>query len=455
MKDVISSVAEKAAAEQFEERYARVFRAMSLEQAKQTLGFGRYDKPTSDEVLKAYRSLAIANHPDRGGDTEKMVQLNVAKDILDGKARPSSGTGGGAGRPPPGGWRPEDEVKKPEPPKVVDVIGGEAFSIPGLLLGATEIKFISKTAYGQVSAPTEVRSIQYSYDMWAIYGWNESNKTHVFVGLRKRVPIKYHDSAKGGTVEVEESWEFNQEKYPGSKDITKIATIAIKKVMTDWKDGLKPSRQLKYIAWPGGKLTEATLAKVKSSGYSGGAALKDILVGQGLIGGDAAKGHKSNVEMYYKTNKEKRVKINERIKGGERLDMWLGYDWFVRVNGTEYLLSDKSVEQLIRKHFISLVLKASDMGEGVPKNLTKMKGSPWRHSFALKAHEALNMLVDNLVGEPSGLVLGLMKALEDWEEHFDGKSKKAGYRQLVASMGLHDAAHMCGVEPHEILRAWE
>jgi hypothetical protein len=48
-----------------------------------------------------------------------------------------------------------------------------------------------------------------------------------------------------------------------------------------------------------------------------------------------------------------------------------------------------------------------------------------------------------------------MKALEDWEEHFDGKSKKAAHRQLVACMGLHDAAHMCGIEPHEILRAWE
>jgi hypothetical protein len=454
MRDVISSVANKAASEQFEERYARMLLAMSMEQAKQTLGFGRYDNPTPDAVMKAYRSLAIANHPDRGGDQEKMVQLNVAKDILDGKARPSSGGSGGAGRPPPGGWRPEDEVKKkPEPPKVVDVIGGKAFEIPGFLLGVTEIKFISKTAYGS-ARPTKDAPREYSYDMWAIYGWNESNKTHVFVGLRHRKEDYYIDSAKGGKVVIEESWEFNQDKYPGSKDITKIATMAIKKVMTDWEDGLKPSRQLKYIAWPGGKLTEATMTKVKSSGYSGGAPLKDILIGQGLVGGEAAEGRKSNVEMYYKSNKEKRVKINERIKGGERgLNMWQGYDWFVRVNGTEYQLSEKSVEKLIKKHFMG-ILDPNKMGEGVPKNLTKMKGSPWNR-FTFKAHEALDVLVDNLVDEPTGLVLGLMKALEDWEEHFDSKSKKASHRQLVACMGLHDAAHMCGIEPHEMLRAWE
>lgn len=453
MKDVISSVADKAASEQFEERYARIFLAMSMEQAKQTLGFGRYDNPTADSIMKAYRSLAIANHPDRGGDQEKMIQLNVAKDILDGKARPSSGGSGGAGRPPPGGWKPEDEVKKkPEPPKVVDVIGGQAFSVPGFLMGVTEIKFISKTTYGS-ARPTTDAPREYSYDLWAIYGWNEANNTHVFVGLRHRREDYYIDSAKGGKVVIEESWEFNQEKYPGTKDITKIATMAIKKVMTDWKDGLKPSRQLKYIAWPGGKLTEATIAKVKSSGYSGGAPLKDILIGQGLVGGEAAEGRKSNVEMYYKANYEKRRKINERIKGGERaLNMWQGYDWFIRVNGTEYQLSEKSVEKLIKKHFMS-ILDPNKMGEGIPKNLTKMKGSPWNR-FTMKAHEVLDVLVDNLVGEPTGLVLGLMKALEDWEEHFDGKSKKAARRQLVACMGLHDAAHMCGVEPHEMLRAW-
>lgn len=456
MKDVISSVADRSAAEQFAERYARVFLAMSMEQAKTTLGFKPFYTPTPEEIQKAYRALVIANHPDRGGNPEKMVEINVAKDILEGKARPSSG-GGAGGRPPPGAWRPEPtpERKRPEPPKVVDVIKGKPFDAPSILTTA-EIKFISKTAYGS-ARPDKEATGSYSYDMWAIYARNESTKKHIFIGLRNRRESSYFDHAKGGLVQVEESWEFIEETYPLSKDLTKIASTAIKKVMTGWEDGLKPMRQLKYIEWPGGKLTEAAMKKVKSAGHSGGAPLKDILIGQGLVDGEAAEGRKANVEIYFKANKEKRLKFNERMKGlspGQRLSNWLAYDWFVRLNGTEYLLKDKTVENLIKKHFLSMI-NANGMGEGVPKNLSKMKGSPWSR-FTPKAHEAIDVLVDCLSGEPTGLVLGLMKAIEDWEEHFESKkTKKAALRALVACTDIHEAAHLAGLEPHEILRAWE
>jgi hypothetical protein len=457
MEDLIYKVANRAAASQFEDRYARMFNAMSLDQAKSTLGFSPRYNPTPDEIVKAYRSKAIENHPDRGGDPEKMVAINVAKDILDGKARPSSGAGAGRAnpynRPPSGGWAEEDKVRKPEPPKVVETIPGTPFSVPGMLLPPAEIKFISKTAYGSAK-PNPDATYTYSYDMWAIYA--QSRTHHIFVGLRHRPENFYFDRDKGGRVNIAESWEFVQEAYPISKDIMKIAVTAIKKVMTGWNDNLKPMRQLKYVAWPGGRLTEAALAKIKSGGFSGGAPLKDVLIGQSLAGDAAAEGRKTNVEMYYKGNKEKRQKYNERLRAGEHLDQWLSYDWFVRVNGTEYLLTDKTIDNLTKKHFMSYVLKANELGEGIPKNLTKMKGSPWRHSLALKAHEALDLLVDALSGEPTGLVLGLMKALEDWEEHDDAKkSKKAAMRQLVASTSIHDAAHLCGVEPYEVLRAWE
>ena len=39
--------------------YARIFRAMSLEEAKETLGFPPDASPTSQEVTKAYRDLQV------------------------------------------------------------------------------------------------------------------------------------------------------------------------------------------------------------------------------------------------------------------------------------------------------------------------------------------------------------------------------------------------------------
>lgn len=45
---------------------------------------------SQDELKKIYRKLSIENHPDRGGDTEKMAQLNAAYEV----AKKNVGTGG-------------------------------------------------------------------------------------------------------------------------------------------------------------------------------------------------------------------------------------------------------------------------------------------------------------------------------------------------------------------------
>jgi hypothetical protein len=51
------------------------------EEARQILGITNPD-PTKREVLKAYRRKARENHPDKGGDKEKMQTINRAKLIL-------------------------------------------------------------------------------------------------------------------------------------------------------------------------------------------------------------------------------------------------------------------------------------------------------------------------------------------------------------------------------------
>lgn len=69
--------------------YAFLLFSMSLEDAKRTLGFPSNANPSPDDIRKAWRQKAFEVHPDRGGDPKKMVEVNVAKDILDGKQRPT------------------------------------------------------------------------------------------------------------------------------------------------------------------------------------------------------------------------------------------------------------------------------------------------------------------------------------------------------------------------------
>ncbi len=67
--------------------YRRLFVAMSMEEAKAVLGFPPGASPSPTEVNKAYKQKAVENHPDRGGSHEKMVEINVAKEILEGRRR--------------------------------------------------------------------------------------------------------------------------------------------------------------------------------------------------------------------------------------------------------------------------------------------------------------------------------------------------------------------------------
>ena len=120
--------------------YARLIKAMSMGEALETLGFTPGESPSPQEVSKAYKERAFRNHPDRGGDPTKMVELNVAKDILEGKERP---TGGGYGGPeaPSGYTAPQRE--KPEPRRVSFDEAKSKAGVP-----QADWKFKTQTAYG-------------------------------------------------------------------------------------------------------------------------------------------------------------------------------------------------------------------------------------------------------------------------------------------------------------------
>lgn len=86
-------------------------RAMSLSKAKEILGFPPTASPSKGEIERNYRKLAIENHPDRGGDIEKMKMINVARDVLEGRQRPTWDD------PAPSTSRPRQQPQPEPPPK--------------------------------------------------------------------------------------------------------------------------------------------------------------------------------------------------------------------------------------------------------------------------------------------------------------------------------------------------
>ena len=47
---------------------------------RDVLGLPEHPPPTKSDVLARYRDLVMANHPDRGGRTEVMAEINTARD---------------------------------------------------------------------------------------------------------------------------------------------------------------------------------------------------------------------------------------------------------------------------------------------------------------------------------------------------------------------------------------
>ncbi len=80
--------------------YARLMLAMSRSEALGILGLTGY--PAPEAIQKSWKTLALQNHPDRGGDLEKMKQINVARDVLVGVQKPTLERGPAPGWTPPG-----------------------------------------------------------------------------------------------------------------------------------------------------------------------------------------------------------------------------------------------------------------------------------------------------------------------------------------------------------------
>lgn len=436
----------RIASRYFEDRYAKRLMAMSLAEAKEILGFPPSAAPSPDEISKAYKRKAIENHPDRGGDPKKMVDINVAKDILDGKQRPTgpSKPSGGAGdwvrewyRNSPGGtgggYTPPKEKPKPREPDVT--IEGQSFADAMSSSGIpanVEWKFVSipEWYWETTSHP--------GHRVWTLYG--QTDQKHVFLALKERGESAGGIYIDGKLTKIMQDWQSSEVDVPISQNIAKIAPKYLKMTGTAWTDA-KPKAPRKFIAWPGGKPTEAILHKLPRSG---GAALKDILTGTGLLSDEdpSVAGRKSVVEVFTKMNRErlakyKKLRAENKIK---YVSAACGYDFFVRVNGKTEKLEDETIEKMERS-FIPLAMNW-EVSEGAPKNITRLRGGSFKHNAAT----ALQELVSCLTGEPSWLHIALEKAAEEWEE----PTKTAQLLNLRQGYTLLEAAKIAGMTPYEL-----
>ena len=149
-------------------REHRVVFAMSLEEAKEALGFKPEESPSEADIQKAWKNMAFMFHPDRGGDEEVMKEVNVARDVLLGKQRatysPSSSPSTGS---------PADYGTYQRTPRQETVVTFDEAKASAGIPSGVDWKMKATTAYGGYGDT--------SYSGYVVYGQTE--RLGVFVSV--------------------------------------------------------------------------------------------------------------------------------------------------------------------------------------------------------------------------------------------------------------------------------
>lgn len=350
--------------------YARVLLSMSMDEAKQVLGFPPTASPSPQEVSKAYRELAFKNHPDRGGDPTKMVEINVAKDVLEGKAKP------GRSGPAPSG--PAYTKYEPPPPPIP--VEGEDFqqafsSVPS----GVDWKFVSSPTFNSGPIPTPKGNDWREFYGWVLYGQTESH--HVFVALRAERNASY---PKEGS----EAWTVFHTTVPRSVNLLKVGPKMVAELASSKLRAHTIPKKFRVLDGTFGKndlKPRATLS------------LKDAIIGSGAMPAEATglKGRKLVVIVEPKQTKESYQAYKDYVaKGGNKGATHRAYIWTVEVNGRGRTLSEEEVDNLVDNHFMIAVF-SYDYSKG-RKNLSALRGG----MLSAGAADALKLLYDALHGGP-------------------------------------------------------
>ena len=319
-------------------------RAMSLPEAKETLGFPPSASPSKSEIQKAYKKLALENHPDLGGDPTKMVAINVAKDVLEGKQRPSGPGGRSTSRPP---TRP---AEPPPKPREVIVTFEDAMRSAQVPTAGVEWKFVTEAGYGSIFNGGSTGSVAYG----------KSPTEHVFVAV-----FHFYHYGDINTPVKTDRYQMWVKRVPLRDALPKVAPQVIREL---WKnfDRIKNYNAKVYLLPPNFSFTD--LHK------------KGANLGRKLSFKQAMEQLGENVPSSWKGKVTVSLELGEEIRYPESHK--LGYCHLccrpiLVVNGKEYRLSDKTSEAV---HLHRLYAKIWSRGTyaycgSSKKQLTRIRGA--------------------------------------------------------------------------------
>lgn len=394
----------------FQDRYAKLILSMSLSEARKVLDIS--PGAGIDEIQKSFKTKALKAHPDRGGSHEKMVELNVARDLLLGEGTSApKGPARGPGPSSPSGTRWDEEEYQRRKRETIKKGKDFANAVSQAPSGVTW-KFRSNYMLGKSSDFTQEQSkfegkgLNSHNIIWVCYG--QTSSQHVFLLVEHAVP----------NTQAEFQWDewcFEvSETYPLTQDIEKLAPKAIKSVLGKGKltNGVSKATT-KYT-----ELSRLSLGELERR--EGGVNLKDILIGTGLTSGAKAD-RKTVVELKgtrsrFKDERNRKGPPSEKVT--YNIDTWKLCDFVLYINGKGYPLSDETVANL-GKHgtrgslFWMMLYGAVEYDFERKRVLTKVQG----------AQSILEMVEASLRNEPSDLTVQLLKAIEELDSA--DNSKKA------------------------------
>lgn len=333
------------------EKHWRLFLAMSAADAAKILEVSEDASP--EELKKAYKRKVIENHPDRGGSNEKMVEVNVAMEVLEGKRRPSYDQPSYTSEP-----SSEPFWQQRPKPKPVRTSFADAKSGAGIPSGV-EWKLRANTAYGPSVAAV------------VLYGQTASQ--HVFVGLH------HYTSQNAFTSEDVDVWAMETQHFNLVTDLAKLAPKVLRSMYSNFSGTSKGFNGKVSLINDSFVLNESVMYK-----HGQEMALKDALVELGVTEQDADR--KLSVVMRLSSSGTSFPK-KEAIT--------------LIINGREYTLNDESIEFIQRKtRVVSMVFGNYYYYEGEKKDVTKSKNGA----------SVLKYLSEKLSSEPQALRDLLLKA---------------------------------------------
>jgi hypothetical protein len=422
----INKVANQWKNKEFELRYARLLVSMSRDQAKEILGFPPRSNPSEEEIKKNYKMLALKNHPDRGGDLSKMVDINVAKDVLTGKQKetwePRRNPEPKPNRSSP---RPEPE---PEPEPEIVVMKGQGFSAAwssNTPPSNTEWKFVS----------TRTLAFENSFGpfhhIWVLYG--KTDTKHILCAIKRRgktndpIPTKL-----GKRTIVEEDWQVSWISAPIKQILKYWAPNAIISVATSWVDipkGFIPTTR-HYIRWDSDKApTEGFIKKIPLSGGVSLRGIIDIIEGVPVENETPSGGKKIIVEVFQRRNPEG--------KAGTQRDI------FLRINGKEVQLEKETAKKLLDIFIPHIIGWGIEDEKPIQLNRIRRRG-PGKAG----PYEAFKILSESLTSEPGWV----HDAINQMVQFYKPKTASIdGFIDLLSSVSLKTASEITGAPMLELI----